>query len=126
MYGDHRAVDLAPLDSRVYVETVMERIRSKPLRDAATVDVGNDTSHWLGRGVVIAQYDKFHNALVPYPTIHNSDQKCAHFCYEWCIVVYGTGAGRDITRLVYSAVVLLSQSGVAYSYLHKSNNNWGN
>ena len=30
--------------------------------------------------------------LVPYPTKHHSEQKCAHFCFEWCIVGYGTGA----------------------------------
>ena len=35
---------------------------------------------------------KSHNAPVPYPTIHHSEQKCAHFCSEWFIVGYGTGA----------------------------------
>ena len=29
---------------------------------------------------------------VPYPTIHHSEQKCAHFCSEWCIVGYETSA----------------------------------
>ena len=29
---------------------------------------------------------KFHNALIPYPTIHQSKQKCTHFCSEWCVV----------------------------------------
>ena len=24
--------------------------------------------------------------------MHHSEQKCAHFCSEWCIVGYGTGA----------------------------------
>ena len=32
---------------------------------------------------------KFHNALVPYSTIHHSEQKCTHFCSEWCAVRYG-------------------------------------
>ena len=27
-----------------------------------------------------------------YPTMHHSEQKCAHFCSERCIVRYGTGA----------------------------------
>ena len=37
----------------------------------------------------IDQSHKSHDALVPYPTIHHSEQKCSHFCSEWCIVVYG-------------------------------------
>ena len=43
---------------------------------------------------------KSHNAPVPYPTMHHSEQKYAHFCSEWCIVGYGTGAVWDL-RLVY-------------------------
>ena len=31
---------------------------------------------------------KSHNAPVPYPTMHHSEQKCAHFCSEWCIAGY--------------------------------------
>ena len=38
---------------------------------------------------------KSHNSPVPYPTMHHSEQKCAHFCSEWCIVGYGTGALWD-------------------------------
>ena len=38
---------------------------------------------------------KSHNALVPYPTMQHSEQKCTHFCSEWCIVEYGTGALHD-------------------------------
>ena len=41
------------------------------------------------------QFHKSHNAPVPYPTMHHSEQKCAHFCSEWCIVGYGTGALWD-------------------------------
>ena len=33
-----------------------------------------------------------HSAIVPYPTMH----QCAHFCSEWCIVGYGTGALWDL------------------------------
>ena len=35
---------------------------------------------------------KSHDASVPYPAMHHSEQKCAHFCSEWCIVGYETGA----------------------------------
>ena len=28
--------------------------------------------------------------------MHHSEQKCAHFCSEWCIVGYGTGALWDL------------------------------
>ena len=40
--------------------------------------------------------DKSHHAPVPYPTMHHSEQKCAHFCSECCIVGYGTGALWDL------------------------------
>ena len=40
--------------------------------------------------------NKFQNAPVPYPTMHYSEQKCAHFCSEWCIVGYRTGAFWDL------------------------------
>ena len=33
---------------------------------------------------------------VPYPTMHQLEQKCAHFCSEWCIVGYVTGALWDL------------------------------
>ena len=33
-----------------------------------------------------------HSAPVLYPTTHHSEQKYAHFCSEWCILVYRTGA----------------------------------
>ena len=38
------------------------------------------------------QSDKSQNAPVSYPIMHYSEQKCAHFCSEWHIVGYGTGA----------------------------------
>ena len=44
----------------------------------------------------IDQFYKSHNASVPYPTMHHSEQKCAHFCSEWCIVGYGTDALWDL------------------------------
>ena len=39
---------------------------------------------------------KSQNAPAPYPTMLHSEQKCAHFCSEWSIVGYGTGAFWDI------------------------------
>ena len=42
------------------------------------------------------QFHKSQNAPVPYPTMLHSEQKCAHFCSEWSIVGYGTGAFWDL------------------------------
>ena len=39
---------------------------------------------------------KSQNALVPYPTMIHSEQKCALFCSDWSIVGYGTGAFWDL------------------------------
>ena len=36
------------------------------------------------------------NARVPYPTMRHIEQKCAHFCSEWCIVGCGTDALWDM------------------------------
>ena len=44
----------------------------------------------------IDQFNKSHNAPAIYPTIHHSEQKCAHFCSEWRFVGYGTGASWDL------------------------------
>ena len=52
---------------------------------------GNSSGIWP-----IDQFHKSHNALIPYPTIHDSEQKCAHFSSEWCIVGYVTGALWDL------------------------------
>ena len=45
-----------------------------------------------------AWIDQFHKSQkdpVPYPTMLLLEQKCAHFCSEWSIVGYGTGAFWD-------------------------------
>ena len=47
-------------------------------------------------GQKIDQFHKSQNAPVPYPTILHSEQKCTHFCSEWSIVGYGTGAFWDL------------------------------
>ena len=39
---------------------------------------------------------KSQNAPVPYATTLHSKQRCAHFCSEWSIVGYGTGAFWDL------------------------------
>ena len=44
----------------------------------------------------IVQSHKSHNAPIPCPTMHHSQQKCAHFCDKWCIVGYRTGALWDL------------------------------
>ena len=49
-------------------------------------------SKWYSYTHTIDQFHKSHNAPVPYPTMQNSKQKCAHFSSEWCIVAHGTAA----------------------------------
>ena len=44
------------------------------------------------QNITIDQNKKYYNIPVPYPTMHPSGQKCAHFCSEGRIVGYGTGA----------------------------------
>ena len=39
---------------------------------------------------------KSHNVPGQYPTMHHSEQKCAHFCSELCILGYGTGTLWDL------------------------------
>ena len=54
---------------------------------------------------------------VTYFTIHHSEQKSAHFCSEWCIVVYETGALWDggqkpcaICESIYASVFRTMES----------------
>ena len=51
---------------------------------------------YSGQTIMKDQSHKSHNVSVPYPTIHHSEQKCAHFCSEWCIVGYGISALWDL------------------------------
>ena len=51
-------------------------------------------ANWIGGR--IDWIHKSQNAPVPYPTILHSEQRCAHFCSEWSIVGYGTGAFWDL------------------------------
>ena len=48
----------------------------------------NSSLDWDG---TVDRFHKSHNTPVPYPTMYHSEQKCAHSCFEWCIVGYGTG-----------------------------------
>ena len=57
------------------------------------------------------QFHKFHNAPVSYSTMHHSEQSCAHFCSEWCIVGYGIGGLWDSRRCIFSSVLI----GTCYS-----------
>ena len=50
------------------------------------------TVPWQQDTYEIDPMHKSHNAPMPYPTMLHSEQKCAHFCSEWSIVGYGTGA----------------------------------
>ena len=47
---------------------------------------------WTSDVVIYVEMHKSHNVPVPYPTMHHSEQKCAHFCSEWCIVEYEADA----------------------------------
>ena len=42
--------------------------------------------------IAINQINKFLDIPLPYPTMHHSEQTCAHSFTEWCIVGYGAGA----------------------------------
>ena len=65
------------------------------------------------------QFHKSHNAPVPYPTMHHSEQKCAHFCSEWCIVGYGTGALCDLwIRSIKSMLIHFDPKIMSNSSLH--------
>ena len=67
---------------------------------------------------VINQYHKSHNTHVPYPMMHHSERKWAHFCSEWCIVGSVTGEVWDVwirsivhhrVRYIYSNRIVLFQ-----------------
>ena len=52
--------------------------------------------HWHCGNLTIDRFHISQNAPVPYPTMFHSEQKLAHFCSEWSIVGYGTGAFWDL------------------------------
>ena len=71
---------------------------------------------------------KSHNALFPYPTMYNSEQKCAHFCSEWCIVGYGTGAlwGLWMRSLLRGFMSCSSPSGLHHWHREVNTKDRGN
>ena len=52
--------------------------------------------------------------------MHHSEQKCAHFCSEWCIMGYGTGALWELW--IISIVTTHQWQGNASSVLPKVEN----
>ena len=50
----------------------------------------------VSRDPAVDPTHKSNTAPAPYSTMHHSEQKWAHFCFEWCIVLYGTGALWDL------------------------------
>ena len=62
------------------------------------------------RWLAIHLIHKSHNAPVPYPTMHHSEQKCAHFCSQWWIMGYGKGALWEMCD--WSIVLTCSETGI--------------
>ena len=54
---------------------------------------------WEQETAAIYQSHKPHNAPVTHPATHHSEQKCAHFCSEWYILGYESGALWDLCML---------------------------
>ena len=46
-------------------------------------EIGNSRLSKICAIIPINPFHKPHNASVPHPTIHHSEQKCVHFCSEW-------------------------------------------
>ena len=62
----------------------------------------------LEYGCAISLIQKSHNVPISYATMHHSEQKCVHFCSEWCTVGYGTGAVWDYLDLFIMLLVVIS------------------
>ena len=58
------------------------------------------------------------HAPVPYPRMLHSEQKCAHFCSEWRILGYGTGAFWDLWNwfIIWVTVLFLYWSMAGQSW----------
>ena len=65
------------------------------------------------------QFHKSQNAPVPYPIMHHSEQKCAHFCSEWNIMRFGTGVCWDLWIRSISTL----HNMLALHRLYNNNNN---
>ena len=62
--------------------------------------------------VIIDLIHKSQNTPAPYPTMLHSEQKCVHFCSEWDIVGYGTGAFWDL----WNWSILLAYGGGVFKW----------
>ena len=66
---------------------------------------------------IIDLIQKSQNAPVPYPRMLHSEQKCAHFCSEWSILGYGTGAFWDFWNWSIVHMPLSRPSSVTFRTL---------
>ena len=81
---------------------------------------------WYGVWCLVAQklsidqICKSHNADVPYPTLHHSEEKCAYFCSECSILEYGTSALWDLWNWSIAARLLHigSMAKVGVGWIH--------
>ena len=65
---------------------------------------------------MIDQFHKSNNTPIPYPTMHHSEQKCDHFCSEWCIMGYEMGVLWELGIIS----IPLTSSGWTYFKLEHS------
>ena len=67
---------------------------------------------WLGHNELKYGWciSKFHNVPIFFPTMHHSEQKCAHLCSEWWIVGYEMHCGICETALLQHDIVHNIQS----------------
>ena len=72
-------------------------------------------------GLAIDHFHKSQNAPVPYPRIRHSEQKCAHFCSEWSILGYGTGAFWDLWIRSIGAIAEISYIHLLWEKCQKYN-----
>ena len=73
---------------------MQENVYMKYMKTAAMLPQSRCDNHL--NALEIDLIHKSHNAPVPYPAMHRSEQKCAHLCSECCIVGYGRGALWDL------------------------------
>ena len=84
-------MDFPEKECPTYPENIMKlRSRLFPWRCPTGINLRRSAE------VIMNQCNKSHNAPVPYPTMQHSEQKCAHFCSECCIVGYGASAQWDL------------------------------
>ena len=69
--------------------------------------------------MAIDQFHKSHNAPVPDPIMLHSEQKCAHFCSEWSILGYRTGACWDLWIWSINLWILCTDSWKSWALLNR-------